>query len=55
MASGAVESVAETLTDAFVAPVPLFLVFGLLGALLPIAREHGGARCSAGDRDVALE
>jgi adenosylcobinamide-phosphate synthase len=33
VASGAIESVAENLTDALVAPVAFFLVFGLPGAL----------------------
>jgi len=53
VASGAVESVAENLTDAFVAPVALFLVFGLPGALA--YRALNTADTMLGYRDGALE
>ena len=53
VASGAIESVAENLTDAFVAPVALFLVFGLPGALA--YRALNTADTMLGYRDGALE
>lgn len=53
VASGAVESVAENLTDAYIAPVAFFLVFGLPGAAL--YRAVNTADAMIGYRDGALE
>lgn len=53
VASGAIESVAENLTDALVAPVVFFLVFGLPGALA--YRALNTADTMLGYRDGALE
>jgi adenosylcobinamide-phosphate synthase len=53
VASGAVESVAENLTDAYAAPVLFFLVFGLPGAAL--YRAVNTADAMLGYRDGALE
>ena len=53
VASGAVESVAENLTDAYVAPLVFFLVFGLPGAAL--YRSVNTADAMIGYRDGALE
>jgi len=53
VASGAIESVAENLTDAFVAPVVFFLVFGLPGAA--VYRAVNTADAMLGYRDGALE
>ena len=53
VASGAVESVAENLTDAYAAPLVFFLVFGLPGAAL--YRAVNTADAMLGYRDGALE
>ena len=53
VASGAVESVAENLTDALVAPVVFFLLFGLPGALA--YRALNTADTMLGYREGALE
>jgi len=53
VASGAVESVAENLTDAYVAPLVFFLGFGLPGAAL--YRAVNTADAMLGYRDGALE
>jgi adenosylcobinamide-phosphate synthase len=53
VASGAVESVAENLTDAYVAPLAFFLVFGLPGAAL--YRAVNTADAMIGYRDDGLE
>jgi adenosylcobinamide-phosphate synthase len=53
VASGAVESVAENLTDAYVAPLAFFLVFGLPGAA--VYRAVNTADAMLGYRDGALE
>lgn len=53
VASGAVESVAENLTDAYVAPLVFFLVFGLPGAAF--YRAVNTADAMLGYRDGALE
>jgi adenosylcobinamide-phosphate synthase len=53
VASGAIESVAENLTDAFVAPVAFFLLFGLPGALA--YRALNTADTVLGYRDGPLE
>lgn len=53
VASGAVESVAENLTDAYVAPLLFFLVFGLPGAAL--YRAVNTADAMIGYRTGALE
>jgi adenosylcobinamide-phosphate synthase len=53
VASGAIESVAENLTDAFVAPVAFFLVLGLPGALA--YRALNTADTMLGYREGALE
>jgi adenosylcobinamide-phosphate synthase len=53
VASGAIESVAENLTDALVAPVAFFLVFGLTGALA--YRALNTADAMLGYREGALE
>ncbi len=53
VASGAVESVAENLTDAYAAPLLFFLVFGLPGAAL--YRAMNTADSMLGYRDGALE
>jgi adenosylcobinamide-phosphate synthase len=53
IASGAIESVAENLTDAYVAPLAFFLVFGLPGAAL--YRAVNTADAMIGYRDGALE
>jgi adenosylcobinamide-phosphate synthase len=53
VASGAVESVAENLTDAYVGPVAFFLVFGLPGAAL--YRAVNTADAMLGYREGALE
>jgi adenosylcobinamide-phosphate synthase len=53
VASGAVESVAENLTDAYAAPLAFFLVFGLPGAAL--YRAVNTADAMLGYRDGALE
>jgi adenosylcobinamide-phosphate synthase len=53
VASGAVESVAENLTDGYVAPVLLFLVLGLPGAAL--YRAINTADAMLGYRDGPLE
>jgi adenosylcobinamide-phosphate synthase len=53
VASGAVESVAENLTDAYVAPLVFFLVFGLPGAAF--YRAVNTADAMIGYRDGALE
>jgi adenosylcobinamide-phosphate synthase len=53
VASGAIESVAENLTDALVAPVVFFLLFGLPGALA--YRAVNTADTMLGYREGALE
>jgi adenosylcobinamide-phosphate synthase len=53
VASGAIESVAENLTDALVAPVVFFLLFGLPGALA--YRALNTADTMLGYREGALE
>jgi adenosylcobinamide-phosphate synthase len=53
VASGAVESVAENLTDAYVAPLVFFLVLGLPGAAL--YRAVNTADAMIGYREGALE
>ena len=53
VASGAVESVAENLTDAFVAPVIFFLLLGLPGAA--VYRAVNTADAMLGYRDGPLE
>jgi adenosylcobinamide-phosphate synthase len=53
VASAAVESVAENLTDAFVAPLCFYLVFGLAGAAA--YRAVNTADAMLGYRDGALE
>lgn len=53
IASGAVESVAENLTDAYAAPLAFFLVFGLPGAAL--YRAVNTADAMIGYREGALE
>ena len=53
VASGAVESVAENLTDAFVAPVIFFLLLGLPGAA--VYRAVNTADAMLGYREGALE
>ena len=53
VASGAVESVAENLTDAYVAPLLFFIVFGLSGAA--VYRAVNTADAMLGYRDGALE
>jgi adenosylcobinamide-phosphate synthase len=53
VASGAVESVAENLTDGYVAPVVLFLLLGLPGAAL--YRAINTADAMLGYRDGPLE
>jgi adenosylcobinamide-phosphate synthase len=53
VASGAIESVAENLTDALVAPVVFFLAFGLPGALA--YRALNTADTMLGYREGALE
>ena len=53
VASGAIESVAENLTDALVAPVVFFLLFGLPGALA--YRALNTADTMLGYREAALE
>lgn len=53
VASGAIESVAENLTDALVAPVVVFLLFGLPGALA--YRALNTADTMLGYREGALE
>ena len=53
VASGAIESVAENLTDALVAPVVFFLLFGLPGALA--YRALNTADTTLGYREGALE
>jgi adenosylcobinamide-phosphate synthase len=53
VASGAIESVAENLTDALVAPVAFFLVLGLPGALA--YRALNTADTMLGYREGALE
>jgi adenosylcobinamide-phosphate synthase len=53
VASGAVESVAENLTDAYAAPVAFFLAFGLPGAAL--YRAVNTADAMLGYRDGPLE
>lgn len=53
VASGAVESVAENLTDAYIAPIMFFLVLGLPGAAL--YRAVNTADAMIGYRDGALE
>lgn len=53
VASGAIESVAENLTDAYAAPVLFFLAFGLPGAAL--YRAVNTADAMLGYREGALE
>jgi adenosylcobinamide-phosphate synthase len=53
VASATIESVAENLTDAYVAPIVFFLVFGLPGAAL--YRAVNTADAMIGYRDGALE
>lgn len=53
VASGAVESVAENLTDAYIAPVVFFLVFGLPGAAF--YRAVNTADAMIGYREGGLE
>ena len=53
VASGAVESVAENLTDAYIAPIVFFLVLGLPGAAF--YRAVNTADAMIGYRDGALE
>jgi adenosylcobinamide-phosphate synthase len=53
VASGAIESVAENLTDAYAAPLAFFLVFGLPGAAL--YRAVNTADAMLGYRDGPLE
>jgi adenosylcobinamide-phosphate synthase len=53
VASGAVESVAENLTDAYVAPLLFFIVFGLPGAA--VYRAINTADAMVGYREGALE
>lgn len=53
VASGAIESLAENLTDSFVAPLIFFLLFGLPGALA--YRALNTADTMLGYRDGALE
>jgi len=53
VASGAIESVAENLTDAYAAPLMFFLVFGLPGAAF--YRAVNTADAMLGYRDGALE